>query len=404
MEIPNNLPSRETVLGTVFKHWRPEPSIEEVLVDDAAGRILAEDQFSDVTIPVVRASGCDGVALKSSMFQEGYPDFGKMILGTDFARADTGDDFPDAFDAVIAIENVEIADGKLLSMKPGLSVGPNTNVRQKGTTVSEGELLALRGTRLKPTDLAALAAGGKVHIPVYKKIRVAFLPTGTELVPVGTVPKRGQIIDSNSVLMKHGLRDAGCEPIMYPITRDNVSELKVNFESALMQDTDIIIINGGSSKGEEDFNAKMLAEKGTLLFHGVGIVPGRPMAISIVNGKLAIVLPGPALAAFNGLEWFLKPAIAHMYHIPVLCGERIKGILTDDLRGPKPMEFLCKVNVFFEDGQCRIEPLNGHGSTMPRIFRANAMLYLVPGTDTLHAGDEVEVKLLCDLAEIPGRR
>lgn len=311
-----HLPKRQEILKYVTAVWRPVPEEERVPLSKAAGRILAEDICSQVTLPVVRASMCDGIAVKSVMFADQYPDAYSMEPGVDFERADTGDDFSDQYDAVIPVEHIILdKNGKITKWEKKVSVREGMNIRAAGSTICTGEQLLSRGTVIRAREMSLLAAGGICSVPVYKKPVTAFLPTGTELVPVGTMIKRGQMIDSNSVLAEYTLKEYGCETLMYQITKDDVKILRERLKDALKK-ASLVLINGGSSKGGEDFNVRILKEMGTQLYHGAATVPGRPVGIFLVKGKLVIVVPGPPMAAMNTLEWLVRPLVFHMYRRP----------------------------------------------------------------------------------------
>lgn len=187
---------------------------------DALGRVLSRDYTASCSLPVVRASAMDGVAVISSRFQNGIPDTSHWKKGEDFCRADTGDDFSDRFDAVIPIEDVTLTEDGHLTILPGVKVMPGMNIRPCGSTIKEGETVAKKNRLLRPFDLACLAMGNITEVEVYRRPRVAFLPTGSELVPPGSAVRRGNNIDSNSTLVKNMLLEMGAVPLIYPITRD----------------------------------------------------------------------------------------------------------------------------------------------------------------------------------------
>lgn len=174
------LPTRKQVIETLFQQWNPTSRTEYVPLDSALGRVLVRDMYAQVSIPVVRASAMDGVAVRSAAFSGGIPDTSSWTAGTDFVRADTGDDFDDRFDAVIPIEQAAVLPEGGLSLAPGLSVPAGMNIRPCGSSVREGELLALKDQELCSFDLACLAMGGITQVEVYQKPRIAFLPTGSE--------------------------------------------------------------------------------------------------------------------------------------------------------------------------------------------------------------------------------
>ena len=295
------LPTRKLIVETLLEKWNPEKQTETISIDNALNRVLARNYEALYSIPVVRASAMDGVAVISDRFENGIPDTSGWKLGEDFSRADTGDDFDDRYDAVIPIEDVLISEDGRLSINDNVSVKSNMNIRPAGSTIHKGETVGREHRRLQSFDLACLAMGGITEIEVYKKPRVAFLPTGSELVPLGQDVTRGKNIDSNSVLVKNMLIEMGAEPILYPITKDSKEELNLVLDSAL-NDTDIIIISGGSSKGEEDFNARILEERGAALFHWVAAAPGKPMCVAMIDNKPVINIPGPPVAMFYGMD------------------------------------------------------------------------------------------------------
>ena len=147
------------------------------------------------------------------------------------------------------------------------------NVRSAGSTLKPGELLIEAGLPIRPTDLAALIMGGITLVEVYRKPKVAFIPTGSELIPAGLKPFRGKNVDTNSLMVKHQLIEMGAEPILFPIIEDVPAELSDALDAAL-RFADIVVINGGSSKGGEDFNEKLLEKKGKLIQHRIAAAPG----------------------------------------------------------------------------------------------------------------------------------
>ena len=132
----------------------------------------------------------------------------------------------------------------------------------------EGELLAPKHVPLRPRDLACLHLGGVWDVPVLRKPAVAFIPTGNELVPPRSAVTRGKNVDTNSVLARTSLQLLGAEPLLYPIVPDDRAMLGRTLDDALGR-ADIVILNGGSSKGGEDHNARLLHDRGKVLCHGV---------------------------------------------------------------------------------------------------------------------------------------
>ena len=175
----DNIPSREEVLSKYFKVWTPMAETESIPVNEALGRVVASKKTTLYDLPVYRASAADGIAVKGEDFKDGIPDTSSFKLGEDFVRADTGDDFPDAYDTIIVIEDViSLEDG--LKLKDGIEVIPGQKVKGKGSHVPKGEIYLTKGSRLRPTDLAALVMGGHKDVAVIKRPKIAYIPTGSE--------------------------------------------------------------------------------------------------------------------------------------------------------------------------------------------------------------------------------
>ncbi len=388
-----NLTTRAQAIEILFQKWEASSGTEKVPVGDALGRVLVQDAYSQVAIPVVRASAMDGVAVSSERFQDGMPDTSHWKLGEDFCRADTGDDFDDKFDAVIPIEQVTLTPEGVLTIQPDFVVKPNLNVRPRGSTINKGDLLAKKDRQLRSFDLACLAGGGVAEVEVYKKPRVAFLPTGNELVPLGAPVWRGNNIDSNSILVKNMLLEMGAEPVCFPIVPDKRDAAAAALDKALEQ-ADVVLVNGGSSKGEEDFNAHLLEERGAALLHGVAAAPGRPMCIALIDNKPVINMPGPPLAVLYVMDWCIRAIVNRLLHKPMPERQTIQGVLTEDIHAPKFMEILCMMDVQKTESGYQVKAKPGRGSNTAETLGAGALYTTKLGTEGHKAGETIEVQLL----------
>lgn len=415
-----NLGTREA-LELLFSKWSIPQDTEEVSLKEALGRVLAEQYYAKYDIPVVRASAMDGIAVRGEDIlrmkqardiggdaaavpgkdvHEAFPDTESWKAGEDYVRADTGDDFDDRFDTVIAIEQVTILPSGGVRIEGLEQVEPGQCVRPAGSTVRRGVPLGVPGLPLRATDLAALAMGGIDRVLVKRKPRVVFQPTGSELTEPGEPLQRGGNFDSNGIMAYGLLTEMGAEPLCRRWIPDDPDSLRSALEEAL-KDGDIIILNGGSSKGEEDYNTRLLAERGELLVHWVKAGPGRPMGIAVIDGKPVINLSGPPLGALNGLEWCIRPLVCRFLGTPAPYGRKLQGYLTKDAHGPRDALFLCMMNVELRDGYYMVTPLPRGVTDQAVMIRGNAMYCLPEGVDYLPAGTLIEVDLLRDYAMIP---
>lgn len=393
-----NLPTREVVIKTLFEKWDPVSKTETVPTEDALGRVLVRDYLSRVSVPVVRASAMDGVAVKGERFEQGMPDTSGWKLGEDFCRADTGDDFDDRFDTVIAIEQVNISKEGVLTILPEAKVVKGMNVRPCGSTIKEGCLLAKKDRQLRSFDLACLAAGGVTEVEVYCRPKIAFLPTGSELVALGTPLERGKNIDSNSILVKNMLIEMGAEPICFSIIKDKKTDLESGLEQAL-QEADAVILNGGSSKGEEDFNARLLEERGAALFHWVAAAPGKPMCVAVIDNKPVINIPGPPQAVLYGMDWCIRAIVSRLLHKPMPQRQTIEGVLTDEIKAPADMEILCMMDVQKTEDGYAVKQKAWRGGTTADALGAGAFYITEPGRSCREKGEKLQVTLLRGLED-----
>lgn len=397
--------TREQALEEFRARWTPDPCVETVPLDQAFGRVCADDITALFSLPVCRSSRRDGVAVRSADFADGLPDTSSWVRGRDFAQADTGDDFPDEFDAVLAREQIELSEDdrvSIIDLRGGIE--PGTGVNERGATVRAGSTIVSARTLLAPELVAALAVGGHAQVDVLAKPKVAFVPTGTELVPWGSFPQRGQSFEANSLLAKGMVEQWGAEAVCYPIVRDDPTALEAALDRAL-EAADIVLVNGGSSRGEEDFNAQMLQRRGAYFAHGVRTVPGRPVGMALIDGKPVVNVPGPVMAAFLTLDWLVRGLVAHFFGIPPERRARVRARLAEDVEKRPQFERIVRVAL----------SLNGEGrlacSTLPdgigvpaTIAGSDAFLTLPIGSEGARAGEVVEVELLRPLSSIRALR
>lgn len=392
-KIMDGFPSREEALADFFAAWEPPMRTEHVTLDDAVGRVLACDVVSANTLPVVRASSFDGIAVKSAAFASGLPDTSAWRLGVDYVRADTGDDFPDEFDAVVMIEKAAIQPDGSVVLDDDVRVEAGSGVRAAGSTLRAGEPLLSAGSIVRPTDLAALAMGGVAMVPVRRKPRVAFIPTGSELVPAGIKPRRGQNVDTNSLMCKHLLIEYGAEPLVFPIVHDDPAELERAFEAALST-ADVVVVNGGSAVGEEDFNVRLIERRGTVVHHYIAAVPGRPLMMAVVDGKPVIDLPGPTMAAYFGSEWCLQAITARFLGIPVHRCPTVTARAEAAKSSIPKMANIGRVHLTRDDEGYTARFLNFKAGELAACMTSNAQRVSPLGEAGWEKGDLLEVELL----------
>lgn len=383
-------PTREEVLEAIDSKWHAKPAIEWVPIEASLDRILAADLTSKMTFPIYRAAKLDGIAFSYAQYLADEQKTENWQLGRDYAYADTGDDFPDGFDTVIMVEKVDfLENGGLHFLEPSIEKGEN--VADRGSTIKAGDFVSKKQRWIRPTDLAAFALSGNTRIPVYQKLKVAFIPTGSELVPLRSLPKRGQMIDCNSLMVQATLEKFGVEPLIYPIVKDITADLEATLQDALTQ-ADLVLINGGSARGKEDYNAGILERMGEVICHGVKAAPGRPLCLAMIGETPVLNIPGPPVATYFGLDWCVSHIIAHYYGTQVPEKAKVQAKMKNECGGPGLADFLCRMELMKNGDAYEAIFLSPRGGAMGQVLSSNGQRILERGNLGFHHGEMIDVE------------
>ncbi len=171
-------------------------------------------------------------------------------------------------------------------------------MRPLGEDIVATQLVLPAGHVLKAVDLGAIAASGHQEIRVARRPKVAILPTGTELVPIGSLLKAGDILEYNSLVIAAQIQSMGGEARRYSITQDDFDLICQRVQEAA-QTHDLVLLNAGSSAGKEDFSSKVVEKLGTLLVHGVAVRPGHPVILGLIDRQSSTLAPGASAGVEN---------------------------------------------------------------------------------------------------------
>lgn len=387
--------------------------IETIPLDEnALGRVLAEPVWALKSSPHYHASAMDGFAARAQATAGAMPSTPvTLLLGQDAAYLDTGDPLPDWANAVIPIENVEPLDDaggiaenprKPAAIRIRASVTPWSHVRPLGEDIVATQLVLPAGHALRAYDLGAIAAAGHVSVPVARRPRVAILPTGTELVPIGAELKPGDILEYNSLVMAAQLKAMGAEPARFPITIDDFDAIRARVSEAA-QSCDLVLLNAGSSAGSEDFSARVVESLGELLAHGVAVRPGHPVILGMLNrqSKIPILgVPGYPVSAALTVEIFVEEVIArwlgrHPADPPV-----ISANITRKTTSPPGDDDYVRVVVGKVGEKTLAAPIARGAGVITSLARADGLVILPRGAQGVEAGETVRVRLMRSPGEI----
>ena len=395
--------------------------VDEIPLDERAlGRVLAEPVWAKLSSPFYHASAMDGFALRARSTLGAEPSRPVTLrIDEEAAYVDTGDPLPEWANAVAPIEVVEPLDDQNqpasdprhpLAIRLREPLAPWAYVRPMGEDIVASELVLPAGHTLRPVDLGALAASGQAALRVARKPRVAILPTGTELVPVGQPVRRGDIIEYNSLVLAAQIDSWGGEAVRFPITADNLRAIRERVAGAARAN-DLVLVNAGSSAGQEDFTAQVVEALGDLLVHGVAVRPGHPVILGMLRGGVAgepapaaqvpvIGVPGyPVSAALTG-EIFVEPLISRWLGRPPREPLELEATLTRKVTSPAGDDDYMRVVVGRVGQRMLAAPLSRGAGVITSLVRADGLTLLPRGVQGLEAGAPVKVRLYRSPAEI----
>lgn len=408
--------------------WRVLGSETIPLDESALGRVTAEPVWAKTSSPHYHASAMDGFAVRAIMTNGAMPSSPVTLeMGSDAEYVDTGDPLPGWANSVIPIENVEPVDehGNITSdlrdpasIRIRASVPPWSHVRPLGEDIVATQLVLPAGHILKAVDLGAIAAAGHQEIAVARKPKVAILPTGSELVPIGSKLKAGDILEYNSLVIAAQIKAMGGEPTRFPITKDDFDLLCERVAEAA-HSHDLILLNAGSSAGAEDFSAKVVENLGTLLVHGVAVRPGHPVILGLINRKSSVEnrksedlkpetwhltpiigVPGYPVSAALTVDIFVEPIMA------TWLGRRPNELptetatLTRKITSPAGDDDFVRVAVGRVGEKLLAAPLSRGAGVITSLVQADGLALIPSGTQGMEAGEKVQVRLYRSRAEI----
>lgn len=365
---------------------------EFVKTENSLNRITAEAVFAKCNSPLFSASAMDGICVEASK-TNGASQENPMVLelDKDYKVVDTGDVIKSPYDAVIMAEDViEIDDTKVKITEP---VPAWQHVRPIGEDIVKNEMILPTNHKITPIDIGALLAGGILNINCVKELSVAVIPTGDEIINPKDEPAVGDIIDSNSYMIKALVENLNAKCSRFDIVKDDYELIKNEVIKALSEN-DLVILNAGSSAGRDDYTVHVLKELGDVVVHGVSMKPGKPVILAVVNNKPVIGLPGYPLSAYLAFNLFVKPVIEKMQGIDTVETDYVDAIISKRIVSSLKHREYIRVKIGKVEDKYIAAPLNRGAASQMSMVRADGLLIVPQNSEGVEAGDKVRIELL----------
>ncbi len=375
-------------------------------MSDTAGRVLATDILSDVDLPDFARSTMDGYALQAaSTFgaSEGNPAYltvkGIVLMGEipefsigpgEAAKIPTGGMLPAGSDSVMMIEHADVLDETTIEVYR--SVAPGQHVLEIGEDFEKGAVILSPGQRFRPQETGLAAAFGRERVQVYKRPVIGIISTGDEVVPVDAIPKSGEIRDINTHTLSELASAAGAIPISFGIIQDDYETL-FNTCSQALEQSDMVLISGGSSVGTRDFTIEVLSAlpDSEILVHGISISPGKPTILAKIQDKAFWGLPGHVVSAMIVFSMIVRPFVEHISGLRQKRRFRIPARLIRNLSSAQGRVDYIRVRLIENQGTLWAEPVLGKSGLINTMIHADGLIEIGMNTEGLNKGEAVSV-------------
>jgi molybdopterin molybdotransferase len=379
---------------------------EQVALAECAGRVLAEDVTAAVDVPPFARSAMDGYAVRGedtfgaseldpirlALVGESLPGrpLAARVGAGEAARIMTGAPLPDGADAVAMAESCAERDGAVEVREP---VAPRKNVGAVAEDIAAGSVVLRTGRRLRPQDVGLLASIGVARPRCVRRPRVRLVVTGDELLPPGSWPEGARIVDSNSPMLAALVARDGGLALPHEILPDQPERIRAELAH---EDCDVVLVSGGSSVGQEDHAPRLVAELGTLDFHGVAMRPSSPAGVGRIGRRFVFLLPGNPVSCLAAYDFFAGPTIRALGGLPRAWPyRRVRLPLARKLTSA--IGRVDYVRVAIERG--RVVPIATSGAAiLSSTVRADGFVLVPRELEGMPEGAEVEVLLYDDAA------
>lgn len=378
---------------------------EECLLEDALGRVLAEDIYAPISQPPFDRSPLDGYALSAKDSQGATKECPVTLLvidevmAGDVARNEitgglairimTGAPIPKGADCVIRQEDTDYGETTVQIYQELTS---HANICDAGEDFQKGDCLVEKGSRLDAVTIGIIAGAGIPKVSVYEKVKVALLTSGDELIELGKAPAPGKIYNSNQYLLGARLQELGVVPVCIKTVKDSAEDMAQVIKSCI-HEVDLVVSTGAVSVGKKDIMHQVFEILGARrLFWKIQSKPGSPVLTGVYQKKLLICLSGNPFGAIVNLELLVRPVLAELGQDPRMRLVKKQGVMACDFKKESPGRRF--VRGIYEDGQVTL-PKRAHISgAISSMKGCNCLLDIPGGNEGLQSGDRVCVWML----------
>ncbi len=369
----------------------------------ASGRVLADDVAAPFDVPGFDRSAMDGYAVRSLDLADatdtapvwlalaGRARPGHVYDGRLGERAcidiATGAPLPDGADAVVMVERTRRAAGRVRFSGPAAR---GEHVSRRASDVAAGAVVLRAGDELTPARLGVAASFGLREVRVRRQPVVALVSSGDELLDAqldAGPPAPGRIYDANRVMLAAICEAAGARVTPLPLVRDTMGHWRDALDAAV--GADLVVCSGGSSVGEQDFVADLIAERGEMLFHGIAVKPGKPTGFARIGAQLVLAMPGNPTSCLSNAYVLLRPLVRRLAGLPPLVAQVREATLARELKSPRDRLQFHPVRL---DGDAALPAFKGSGD-VTSLSDADGYVEVPVGVTNVAAGTRVVVTL-----------
>ena len=374
--------------------------LETIPTEQAAGRVTARAVRARCPSPTAHVSTRDGWAVEAALLAQASPENPVLLaIGTDCSQVNTGWALPSEAHGVVPLEEAAPQeDGRLAVTAP---IRPGQHVRPRGEDIRTGDVVLGPDTLVGPAQVGALLTAGVFELPVYERVRVTFLSTGDEILPLAErgLPRPGQVVESNAPAYCALARQWDAQVEFAPPVPDDGEALARAVRAALDSGAHVVAVGGGSCNSDKDYSYRIFDSLGRVLSDGVAMVPGRPGILALAEGRLLAGVPGNPAGGLGFMEEIVGPLVRWLGRRPEPRRAALPAVMACDVTGRTGVERLVRVGLGRagpdDSGNtiCAAAPLDKLTGLVRSLGRAPGLVRVPPESRGLTAGQAVSVEL-----------